>query len=137
MASSTCRLSLFFQVPEYDITQVFKNRGKRSSLSPEHEFRLSAFGRNFDLMLEPNDDVISDGVLPIERLTADGLLTKEIHVPQGKFYVGHVTSDPESHVAVREANNKGQLVRLVTSKKKPPSSAVSKTFNALYNYINN
>ena len=69
-------------------------------------------------MLEPNDDVISDGVLPVERLTADGLLTKEIHVPQGKFYVGHVTSDPESHVAVREAKNKGQLVRLVTSKKK-------------------
>ena len=68
-------------------------------------------------MLEPNDDVIIDGVLPIERLTADGLLTKELHVPQGKFYVGHVTSDPRSHVAVREANNKGQLVRLVTGKK--------------------
>lgn len=66
-------------------------------------------------MLEPNDDVITDGVLPIERLTADGLLTKESHLPQGKFFIGHVTSDPESHVAVREANNKGQLVRLVTT----------------------
>ena len=68
-------------------------------------------------MLEPNDDVIPDGALPIERLTADGLLLKETHLPQGKFYVGHVTSDPESHVAVREANNKGQLVRLVTAEK--------------------
>lgn len=67
-------------------------------------------------MLEPNDDVITDGVLPIERLTADGLMTKEIHLPQGRFYVGHVTSDPESHVAVRETDKKGQLVRLVTSK---------------------
>ena len=67
-------------------------------------------------MLEPNDDIIADGELPIERLTADGLLTKEIHLPQGRFYVGHVTSDPESHVAVREANNKGQLVRLATTK---------------------
>ena len=66
-------------------------------------------------MLEPNDDVITDGVLPIERLTADGLLTKETHLLQGKFFIGHVTSDPESHVAVREANNKGQLVRLVTT----------------------
>lgn len=63
-------------------------------------------------MVEFNDDVITDGVLPIERVTADGLLTKETHSPQEKFYVGHVTSDPESHVAVREANNNGQLVRL-------------------------
>ena len=45
------------------------------------------------------------------------MLTKEIHLPQGRFYVGHVTSDPESHVAVREANNRGQLVRLVTTEK--------------------
>lgn len=67
-------------------------------------------------MLEPNDDVITDGVLPIERLTAEGLMTKEIHLPQGRFYVGHVTSDPESHVAVRETDKKGQLVRLVTAK---------------------
>ena len=69
-------------------------------------------------MLEPNDDVITDGVLPIERLTADGLMTKETHLPQGRFYVGHVTSDPESHVAVRETDNEGQLVRLVPAAKK-------------------
>ena len=68
-------------------------------------------------MLEPNDDVITNGALPIERLTADGLLTKEIYLPRGKFYVGHVTSDPDSHVAVREASSKSQLVRLVTVKK--------------------
>jgi len=102
-------------VPEYDITRVLKYRRKRSPLSPQHEFSLFAFGRNFNLMLEPNDDVISDGVLPIERLTADGLLTKEIHLPQGRFYVGHVTSDPESHVAVREASNKGQLSGAIMS----------------------
>lgn len=75
-------------------------------------------------MLEPNDDVITDGVLPVERLTADGLLTKEAYLTQGKFYVGHVTSDPDSHVAVREANNKGQLVRLVAVKKQPPNDPV-------------
>lgn len=50
-------------------------------------------------------------MLPIERVTADGLLTKELHLPQERFYIGHVTSDPESHVAVREVNKKGQLVR--------------------------
>ena len=70
-------------------------------------------------MLEPNDDVIVNGGLPIEKLTADGLLVKELHLPQGRFYVGHVTSDPESHVAVRDANKKGQLVRLVINWKNP------------------
>lgn len=75
--------------------------------------KLSAFGKDFDLTLEPNDDVINDGRLSVERRTADGLLTKEIHLPQGRFYVGHVASDPNSHVAVREADEKGQLVRLL------------------------
>lgn len=61
-------------------------------------------------MLEPNDDVISNEGLSVQRRTADGLLTKEVHFPQGRFYVGHVTSDPESHVAVRETEEKSQLV---------------------------
>lgn len=102
-------------VPEYDITRVFKYRRKRSALSPQQEFRLSAFGRNFELTLEPNDDVITDSVLPIERVTSDGQLTKELHLPQERFYVGHVTSDPESHVAVREVNKKGQLSGAIMS----------------------
>lgn len=76
---------------------------------------MSAFGKDFELVLESNDDVITDGGLSIERRTADGLLTKEIHQPQGRFYVGHVASDPDSHVAVREADKKGQLVRIVTT----------------------
>ena len=78
--------------------------------STQQEIRLSAFGKDFELMLEQNDDVIPVMGLPIERRTTDGLLTKEIHRPPGRFYVGHVTSDPESHVAVRETETENQLV---------------------------
>lgn len=99
-------------VPEYDITQVINQRRKRSLPSPRQEFRISAFGNSFDLALEPNNDVVTDGGLFIERRTTEGLLTKEIYLPQGKFFIGHVTSDPNSHVAVRETEKKGQLVRL-------------------------
>lgn len=38
------------------------------------------------------------------------MVVKEIHRPHGRFYEGHVTSDPNSHVAVRETDDKGQLV---------------------------
>lgn len=98
-------------VPDYDIIQVINQRKKRSPLSPRQELRISAFGKNFDLTLEPNNDVITEGGLFIERRTTEGLLTKEIYLPPGRFFIGHVTSDPNSHVAVRETGKKGQLVR--------------------------
>ncbi|XP_078352920.1 A disintegrin and metalloproteinase with thrombospondin motifs 1-like isoform X2 [Oculina patagonica] len=103
------------QDTEYDIVRVPNHRRKRSQLSPQQEFKLSAFGKDFDLRLEPNDDVINDGQLSIERRTADGMLTKEIHLTQGRFYVGHVASDPDSHVAVREVDEKGQLSGAIMS----------------------
>ncbi|KAJ7383377.1 metalloendopeptidase [Desmophyllum pertusum] len=96
-----------FQDTEYDITRILDNRRKRSARSSQQEVRLTAFGKDFELKLEPNDDVITDGGLSIERRTADGLLTKETHRPLGRFYVGHVTSDPKSHVAVRETGEGG------------------------------
>lgn len=64
-----------------------------------------------ELTLEPNDDIINNEGLSIERRTADGQLTKAIQFPPGRFYVGHVTSDPQSHVAVRETEEKEHLVR--------------------------
>lgn len=63
-----------------------------------------------ELVLNPNDNVIGRGGLSVERKTADGLLTKEIYHPRGRFYEGHVTSDSESHVAVRETGETGELV---------------------------
>ena len=63
-----------------------------------------------ELMLNPTDNVIGRGGLSVERRTADGLLTKEIYLPRRRFYVGHVTSDSESHVAVRETEETGELV---------------------------
>jgi len=103
------------RVPEYDVVQVVHHKNKRSALSSQKRFSLSAFGKDIELMLEPNDDVISNEGLSVQRRTADGLLTKEVHFPQGRFYVGHVTSDPESHVAVRETEEKSQLSGAIMS----------------------
>ena len=64
-----------------------------------------------ELKLKHNGDVIANDGLTVERRTSEGLLSKEIHFPKEEFYVGHVTSDPGSHVALREIERKGQLVR--------------------------
>ena len=64
-----------------------------------------------ELILEPNGDVIDNEGLSVERRTADGTLQREIHFPRGRFYAGHVISDPKGHVAVRETDEeKGHLV---------------------------
>lgn len=44
------------------------------------------------------------------------MVVKEIHRPHGRFYEGHVTSDPNSHVAVRENDKKSQLVNYANRK---------------------
>ena len=111
------RYSLFvtvvLAVPDYDVVGISRQRTKRAPSSAEKNYRLSAFEKDFDLVLQPNDDVINEEGVVVERRTADGLMTRETHVPQGRFYVGHVASDPASHVAVRE--NVGQLVRCFTT----------------------
>lgn len=66
--------------------------------------------------MQQNDDVIPDTGLPIERQKSDGMVVKEIHRPRGRFYEGHVTSDPNSHVAVRENDKKSQLVNYANRK---------------------
>lgn len=66
--------------------------------------------------MQQNDDVIPDTGLPIERRKRDGMVVKEIHRPHGRFYEGHVASDPNSHVAVRENAKKSQLVNYANRK---------------------
>ncbi|XP_068726247.1 A disintegrin and metalloproteinase with thrombospondin motifs 16-like [Montipora capricornis] len=96
-------------VPDYDLTQVIHYKGKRSINSPQKNFFLSAFGKHMELKLKHNSDVIANDGLTVERKTSEGLLSKEIHFPKEEFYVGHVTSDSGSHVALRETERKGQL----------------------------
>lgn len=96
-------------VPDYDLTQVIHYKGKRSINSPQKNVFLSAFGKHMELKLKHNGDVIANDGLTVERRTSEGLLSKEIHFPKEEFYVGHVTSDPGSHVALREIERKGQL----------------------------
>ncbi|PFX32203.1 A disintegrin and metalloproteinase with thrombospondin motifs 8 [Stylophora pistillata] len=102
-------------VPEYDVVKVHNHRSKRNEFSTKQDYRLSAFGKDFALTLQPNDDVIPDTGLPIERRKRDGVVVKEIHHPHGRFYEGQLTSDPNSHVTVRETDKKGQLSGAIVS----------------------
>ena len=100
-------------VPEYDVIKVSRQRHKRSDQPSQKRFSLSAFGKDIELLVEPNNDVVdTDQGLSVERRTGGGTLEKEIHFPKGRFYVGHIASDPNAHVAVREIDEeKGHLVR--------------------------
>ena len=93
--------------------KVNRQRNKRSDQPNQKRFSLSAFGREIELVVEPNNDVVdADQGLSVERRTVGGTLEKEIHFPKGRFYVGHIASDPDAHVAVREIDEeKGHLVR--------------------------
>ena len=61
------------------------------------------------MVLKPNEDVIAPGLI-VERRSANGLLTRDVHQHKGTFYTGHVASDPGSMVAVRETEKRGELV---------------------------
>ena len=97
--------------------KVHRQRNKRSDQPNQKRFSLSAFGKEIELVVEPNNDVVDiDQGLSVERKTAGGTLENEIHFPKGRFYVGHIASDPDAHVAVREIDEeKGHLVREISS----------------------
>lgn len=97
--------------PEYDVTQLIHRRAKRSTHTYQKNLLLAAFGKDIELSLQRNRNIISKNGLTVERRTHAGLLSKETHFPKGKFYVGHTNSGSESHVALRETARKGQLVR--------------------------
>lgn len=97
--------------------KVSRQRNKRSDHPSQKRFGLSAFGKDIELLVEPNNDIIdTDQGLAVERRTVGGTLEKEIHFPKGRFYVGQIASDPNAHVAVREIDEeKGHLVREISS----------------------
>ena len=94
------------------MTQVIQNKGKRSITSPHKSVVLSAFGKEIELKLKHNNDVFGKDGLPVERRTSKGSISKEMHFPKGQFFVGHVSSDSDSHVALRETERLDQLVRI-------------------------
>ncbi|KAK2556766.1 A disintegrin and metalloproteinase with thrombospondin motifs 6 [Acropora cervicornis] len=96
-------------VPDYDVTQVIHRRTKRSTHTSQKNLLLAAFGKDIELTLQRNRNIISKNGLTVERRTHEGLRSKETHFPKGKFYVGHTNSGLESHVALRETARKGEL----------------------------
>lgn len=98
----------FSIVPEYKVVPVHHDRERRGISETKH-YRLSAFDKDFHLELKPKYDVISPA-LEVVRKTSSHRWSKELYTPNGVFYQGHVTSDPNSHVAVREMMDDGRLV---------------------------
>ena len=70
---------------------------------------MSAFQKDFHLKLRPTYDVVSP-TLVVMRKTSDNQWEKDLYTPEGQFYQGHVMSDPNSHVAVREMMEDEELV---------------------------
>ena len=109
------------QVPEYDIANLYQSdeqgsvlnsgmhqtRNKRDTEPHEPSFyKLDAFGSKLHLKLKRNDHLMAPG-LTILKQNSDGTTTAH-PVPENTFYLGQVTSDPRSTVAV---SNAGGLVR--------------------------
>ena len=87
----------------------------RRDVTGTKQYKLSAFGKDLNLQLTPSNDVVSP-TLVVMRKISDTQWQKDLYTPEGQFYQGHVTSDPNSHVAVREMEGDEALVILHTSR---------------------
>lgn len=109
MISQTLRFWLF-SVPEYDITELYPSqeeiklhRQKRSN--DDHLktkfYKMKVFDEELPMKLSLNQKLMSPD-MKVEIKRSDG--TTDYHpVPKNTFYLGKVTSDPESIVAVNNA----------------------------------
>ncbi|XP_032229539.2 A disintegrin and metalloproteinase with thrombospondin motifs 12 isoform X2 [Nematostella vectensis] len=88
-------------VPDYEITQLSNHRAPRDLHDNHRLHSLKAFDKDFQLSLQPAEDVVSPQLVLMRRRPGD-VWTKELYTPKGTFLQGHVTQDPRSHVAVRE-----------------------------------
>ena len=106
-------LSLYFcLVPDYDITEPYpspeENKGDREmrsirkdDRSKEKFYTMKIFDEELPLKLSLNDKLVSPYMM-VEVQRGDG--TTDYHPPpENNFYLGKVTSDPESMIAVRHA----------------------------------
>ena len=100
----------FSLVPEYDLTVPYpsqdeSHRQKRSvshvELAETKSYKLKAFGKELPLKLSLNKNVMSRD-LRVEVMQRGGRI--EYHrAPRNTFYLGKVSTEPESMVAVSDA----------------------------------
>ena len=84
---------------------MFRHRRSVSHPDVAH-YKLHAFGSNLQLRLKRNLMLMAPNLV-IERHHQDGAVTTH-PAPKNKFYLGQVSSDPDSLVALR---SDGGLVR--------------------------
>ena len=99
-------------VPDYDITEPNlaqdENRGRRQerSVRKENDFnekflKMKVFDEELPLRLSLNHQLMSSD-MRVEIKRSDGK-TDYYPTPKNTFYLGKVTSDPDSMVAVNQA----------------------------------
>lgn len=96
-------------VPDYKIAVVRPHRTRRGISDGRKQYKLYAFDEKLHLMLEPNDEVVSQSLVVMKKLPGN-IWTQELYTPEGRFLQGHVVSDPNSHVAVRELKRDKEIV---------------------------
>ncbi|XP_032229533.2 A disintegrin and metalloproteinase with thrombospondin motifs 16 isoform X2 [Nematostella vectensis] len=87
---------------DLDVISITPKRLHRRSIHSSrtlHEFR--AFGKYFELSLKPKEDVASSKLVLMRKRPGD-VWFKELNTSPGRFLQGHVTTEPSSHVALRE-----------------------------------
>lgn len=102
-----------FSVPEYDISEPFKektddHRQKRSTEDDKKYFKIKAFGEELPLQLILNQKLMSPD-FKVEIKRRDGR-TEYQPAPKNTFYLGKVMSEPESMVAVSHSQG---VVRVI------------------------
>ena len=106
-------------VPEYEVISPYQSdesgnivdyvlhgqtRTRRATNEPKFwYFKMEAFGRSFHLKVAKTTPHITSGAV-VETVDDKGKSTYK-EVPRSVYYTGHVTSDPESLVAI--SGNKG------------------------------
>lgn len=98
-------------VPEYDITEPFEtdHRHRRNLNGDDQKtkfYKLKAFGEELPLELSLNKNLMASD-LKVEVMGSNGASVFQ-PAPRNSFYLGKVSSDPDSMVAVSDA---GGLVR--------------------------
>lgn len=109
------------KIPEYDVAIPLETepngrtvsrfrRRKRSVARPDVlHYRLHAFGRRLQLKMKPNKRLMAPNLV-IETHHGGGVVTTR-PVPKNKFYLGKVSSDPDSLVALRSNRDLTGMIR--------------------------
>ena len=82
---------------------MLRTRQRRSTENSNVFYKMHAFGKDLHLNLALNDKLMSPGLQFEQTLPSGDVSMKP--VPKNTFYLGHVSSDPDSLVAV--SNDEG------------------------------